>query len=334
MKPTVSRHLAICDTDTSYLELMQGYLKRKNPMGFEIITFSTTVNAVTASQSDEIDILLIGEKTFDDNVKNINAKKIFILQEDGLSGIKGYDMVAKYQSAEKLIGTVLEQYALDEKCDSIVKCGKNNTTVIAFYSPEHHAAQSITALATAQLISDKGGKVLYLNLHGFSGFEELMNISYESDITDFMYFVLKHSEKLLYKLEGIKRTVHKVDYLPPALDYKDLAQIKAEDWRRALDLIIYSGDYTHIVVDLSEDCQGFYEILEMSGSIYILSNDNSTFSHAAKAHFKRLLHAKEREDILGKIIELSLPYTVMDGHLQLENLQSSTVGAYMGGIVR
>jgi hypothetical protein len=333
LKSKEKKQLAICDRDVTYLELIQAYLNRKNLMDFEIHTFSTVEGAVDESWENGFEIFLIGEKTYNEEVKNIKAKKIFILKEDETSGVSEYEMVAKYQSMGNLVADILEKYASDEKCESNIKCGKNRTSLITFYSPEHHGAQSMSALAMAQLLADKGNKVLYLNLHGFSGFEELMGISYDADITDFMYFVLKHSEKLLYKLEGMKRSIRGVDYLPPALDFADLVNIKADEWKKALDLVLYSGDYTHIIVDLSENCQGFYEILDRSDNVYILYNDNSTYSQATLNHFKRMLQAKEWDKIIDKMITYSIPYEAIIRCTNPESLLLSEIGAYMRGVI-
>jgi hypothetical protein len=302
-------------------------------MDFEILTFNTVKSAVEASRDNEFEIFLVGEHTYDECVKNVNARKIFVLQEDGASQIKEYELVSKYQSMENLVSEILEKYAVDESCGSNIKCGKNKTSLITFYSPEHHTAQSMTALAASQILAEKGYNVLYLNLQGFSGFEELLNLSYDADITDFMYFVLKHSEKLLYKLEGMKRNIRGVDYLPPALDFSDLVEIRAEDWERALDLVMYSGDYTHIVVDLSENCQGFYEILDRSDAVYVLYNDASIYGRAALGHFRNLLEAKERNKIIDKLITYSIPCEVAMQGASPQNLASSEIGAYMRGVI-
>lgn len=329
-----SKQLAICDSDRGYLKMLQAYLQKKNPADFEILVFDTVKQAIEASSEEAFEILLVGEKTYNRNVKKIKASKIFILQEDGLCGIKDYDMVAKYQSMEKLIAQVLEEFALDESCTGKGRCGRNRTSLISFYSPDRLGTQSLSALAMAQLLADMGHSVLYLNLLPFMGFEEMLGTSYESDITDFMYFVLNHSDKLLYKLEGMKRSLHGVDYLPPVLDYGDLLGISPKDWERVLDTLIYSSDYTHIVMDMSETCQGFYHILERSDSVYTLYDAADAGGRAKLSHYKRLLKAKEYDSILAKSVEFSLPKGIERDCENLEYLAASPVGAYMRGIVR
>lgn len=326
------KRLAICDKDKEYLSMLQAYLLKKNPAGFEILVFDTVKQAIASSKEEHFEILLVGEGIYDTDVININAQKTFILQEDGLAGITGYSMVPKFQSMERLIGQVLDAFALDEECMSIESRGRAATRLISFYSPDRHKAQSLTALTAAQVLSDMGNKVLYISMQPFSGFEELLGIRYESDITDFLYFVLKHSDKLLYKLEGIKRTMHGVDYLPPALDYSDLLAISEEEWKSCLDTLLYSSDYAYIVVDLTETCKGFYRILDRSDAVYFLSA-RDILSKAMYRQFEQLIRVKE----LTSVLEKSVCFDLMKGWesyaSSLEQLSLSPLGAHMKGIL-
>ncbi|MDE7321554.1 MAG: hypothetical protein K2N73_02290 [Lachnospiraceae bacterium] len=328
-----ARQFAICDNDGDYLKMLQAYLLKRNPVDFEILTFDTVEKAQRASEEKAFEILLVGEKIYDENVAKINAAKVYILQEDGLAGITAYSVVAKYQSMERLITQILDAFAQDINCGGTGRCGKNRTSLISCYSPERHSGQSVATLAMAQALADIGNKVLYLNLMPFTGFEEILRAEYEADVTDFMYFVLNHSDKLPYKLDGLKRCIHGVDYLPPALDFADLQHISEEDWGRVLDLLLYSSDYTYIVMDLSETCQGFYRILEQSDRIYTLTDKSSVYSRAMLSHYKKLLEKKERTAILDRLTEFELPQQWKEHSTRFENIVATPVGACMKGVL-
>ena len=328
-----AKQLAICDSDSGYLKMLQAYLQKRNPADFEILIFDMISKAVEASRESPFEILLVGERIYDSNVTKISASKVYILQEDGLRGITGYSMVAKYQSMECLIAQVLGEFALDDSCSSVGKRGKNQTILLCFYSPDRHKGQSVAALGTAQVLADEGYQVLYLNLMPFTGFEELLQTSYEADVTDFMYFVLNHSDKLLYRLDSLKRCIHGVDYLPPTLDYADLLHINKEEWEIVMNLLLYSSDYTYIVMDLSETCQGFYDLLESSDHIYLLTDPTNLYSQAMMRHFKKLLQAKEYRKILEHCVEFELPLNWEDSCDRFENLVSSPVGIHMKGVI-
>ncbi|MDE7183057.1 MAG: hypothetical protein K2O40_01000 [Lachnospiraceae bacterium] len=329
-----ARQFAICDSDSRYLKMLQAYLQKRNLADFEILIFDAVSKAMEASLEKPFELLLIGEDIYDTDVINIKASKTYILQEDGLKGITEYSMIAKYQSMESMIAQVLEEFASDDCCNSVERRGRNPTALISFYSPDRHRGQSAAALSAAQVLADQGCRVLYMSLIPFTGFETLMKTSYESDVTDFLYFVLNHADKLLYKLDSLKRSVHGVDYLPPALDYADLLEIGREDWQRVMDLLLYSSDYTHVVIDLSETCQGFYDMLENSDHVYILTDRSNMYAHAMLSHFKRLLQAKEYDKILGHMTEFELPQGWEEQCGEVELLAASPVGARLKGVLR
>ncbi|MBO5031900.1 MAG: hypothetical protein J6D08_08455 [Lachnospiraceae bacterium] len=328
-----TRQFAVCDNDREYLRMFQAYLQKQNPADYEIVVFDTVNQALAASCENAFEILLVGEKIYDKNVIKIKATKVFILQEDGLSGITQYSMIAKYQSMEKLIAQVLDEFALDDSFNSVGRCGKNKTSLLSFYAPDRQKGQSAAALGAAQVLADMGNKVLYINLLPFTGFEELLRTSYESDVTDFLYFVLNHSDKLLYKLNSIKQCVHGVDYLPPVLDYADLLHISGQDWERMMDTLLYSSDYTHIVMDLSETCQGFYHILGRSDRIYLLTDCDTPYGRAMLSHYKKLLKEKDYGVLLDNSIEFSLPSGWEHHGERLENISVSPVGVCMKGVL-
>lgn len=328
-----TKQFAICDSDIGYLRMLQAYMQKKNPADFEILIFDTVGKALEASRKNAFEILLVGEDVYDTNVTKISASKTYILQEDGVKGLAGYSVVSKYQSVECLISQVLEEFALDDSCSSVGRCGRNQTTLISFYAPDRHRGQSAAALAAAQVLAEEGYQVLYLNFMPFTGFDELLQTNYEADVTDFMYFVLNHSDKLLYKLDSLKRSVHGVDYLPPALDYTDLLHIDACDWKTVMNLLLYSSDYTHIVADLSETCQAFYELLESSEKIYLLTDRTKVCSRAMQAQFKNLLRSKEYTKILEHAVEFELPRNWEEQCESYENLAASAVGIHMKGVV-
>lgn len=328
-----AKRLAICDNDSGYLRMLQAYLQKKNLADFEILIFDTVKKALEISGENPFEILLVGEGIYDASVAKVNVSKVFILQEDGLKGITGYSTLVKYQSMERLIAQVFEAFVQDENCSSAKRCGKNKTALISFYSPDRHKGQSAAALGAAQVLAEEGYQVLYLNLLPFTGFEALIRTNYESDVTDFMYFVLNHSDKLLYKLDSLKRCIHGVDYLPPALDYEDLLHINKEEWGTVLNLLLYSSDYTHIVIDLSETCQGFYDLLENSDKVYLITDRTTVYGRAMLSHFKQLLQAKEYDRILAHTAEVELPMNWENQCDTLENLAISPVGIHMKGVL-
>lgn len=297
---------AICDKDEQYLQGIQEYLLRKKMAEFQVLIFTTPEQALVYSRNQRFEILLIGEEAYAPCVEEIQSEKVFLLWENGKSGVTKYPLIAKFQSMGQILARIMEDYAGDDVCaDTLCHVG-NRTKLFCFYSPDRADAQTLAALTAGEVLAQKGERTLYLNLRAFAGFENILNTVYEADITDYLYFVLKHSDRSVYKLESIKKTIGGLDYLPPALDYGDMLQLTEADWKKVLDTLVSSGNYDIILVDLSEICQGFYTLLTCSEVIYYIQG-NSRHAKAMKEQYERLLTTRGEQNILNKTQEIELP---------------------------
>lgn len=327
------RKFAICDKDAGYMKMLQAYLQKRALAGFEILSFDTVGKALEAGRKEAFEILLVGERIYDDEAAGIPAKKVFVLLEDGSAGITGCSMVAKYQSMERLIAEVLDESASDENMASMNRPGRGQARLVSFYAPDRSKGQSMAALAAAKILADRGERVLYIDLMPFGGIEEMSGTSFGSDVTDLLYFALDHPDKLLYKLESIKRPLYGIDLIPPALDHMDLLGVSGTDWERILDTLVRGSGCTYIVMDVSEACQGFYQILGRSRRIYTLADRSNAYSQAMLAHYKKLLEAKGYQEILANTAEFELPAGWERYCGRIEELASSPVGACMKGVL-
>lgn len=301
------KRIGICDNDERYLRCMQEYLEKKRLTDFEVQIFTSVDETCRYTQHNSLEILLIGEGCFQECVKEIGIKKVYILQESSSCEISGLTKVMKYQSMERLISKVLEDYAqtvcLDERaCEKSVVMSKM-ARVTCFYTPQQTASQSIYALSMAQLLAKEGKRVLYLNLTPFAGFEALLHTTYETDVTDFFYYALKHSDRLGMKLDGIRQKIGEVDYLPPAMDYQDLLSLSAKEWKDGLLQLQGLGVYDELILDLVSASQGLYELLQMSDNIYTVRQPDIR-AKAALAQFEELCIRRKQQEILQKINEI------------------------------
>ncbi len=99
-----------------------------------------------------------------------------------------------------------------------------------------------------------------------------------------------------------------------------------------LDTLLYSGDYTHIVIDLTEVCQGFYHILERSDKIYLVNGKTAAREQAMLHQFQNLLLAKEHGEIIEKATILALQGNWEAQGAALDQLSVSELGADMNGV--
>lgn len=289
--------LVICDRNEKYLQAMQEYfLKRKTGL-FEIQGFTDIEQLMQGSKEEAPAILLISEELYQEQVKEIAPHKIYILDE-GMGLALEYPHIAKYQSMELLIQRLLEEYMLHETAKSKFILGKR-ARLTTFYAPYSTPIQTECALAAGHELVSKGRRVLYLNFHAFAGFETLLHTHYEADITDLIYFMQKHSDKIRYKLESVKRKLGELDYIPPADNFQDLLTLSEDDWEKILGLLETQTEYDDIVIDVSQICVGLYQILDKSNRIF-MPNQKNHISEAAIIQYERLLMRQEKQKIIEK----------------------------------
>lgn len=328
----MKKRLAICDCDERYRQRMQTYLL-KRLKEFEVLAFGNLKEAAEYSRKQAFAMFLIDESLYEKDLQKIQALQTFILRKDGEKAITEYPYLEKYQSMECLIRDILEEYAKNVLSDShSYQCGKK-AKIHAFYSPIGQEKQSKAALALGQILAERNQRVLYLNLQAFAGWEELVQTSCLADITDLLYFAGKQESNLKLRLQGMKQTIRGVDYLPPAIDYMDLLKIKEVEWIALLEILTEIGEYSDIVLDLSEICQGLYRMLERSDYIYSVCETTETERYSVN-QYKKLLNKRELSSVLNKTNWMELPQEWFDCTVKIERLYATSLGEYMKGLIR
>lgn len=302
------KRIGICDSDERYLRFMQEYLGKKRLTDFEVQIFTSVEETCKYSEQNSLEILLIGEGCFQLCIKEIDVRKVYILQESSACEIVGFTKVMKYQSMERLIATVLEDYMqtvqpTDSAWDSRFIATKK-AKVTSFYTPVQTYSQTLYALSMAQLLAKEGKRVLYLNLTPFAGFDSLMHTTNDTDVTDFFYYALKHSDRLRIKLDGMKQKLGDVDYLPPAMDYQDLLSLSAKEWVDGLQQLQCLGVYDELILDLASVSQGIYELMQCSDKIYTVKRQEP-YAKAAFEQFQELCIRRKQQRILDKMCKIT-----------------------------
>ena len=69
------------------------------------------------------------------------------------------------------------------------------------------------ALTMGQILA-KERAVLYLNMESYSGFERLLECSYDRGMSDILYYARQENQGIIYKLGGMVQSMQNLDYLP------------------------------------------------------------------------------------------------------------------------
>lgn len=211
------------------------------------------------------------------------------------------ESVFKYRSAANLLQTILGYLEVNKK----VSMQESSTCLVSLYTPVKRSSQTILGITISHILSQKG-RILYLNLEGYSGFYERFPETYSKDISDFIYSFYHSKEKFPFYTTNFIYRMGEVDVIPPVLNPINLQEISGEMWKQVLGALIESAMYEFIIVDASDFVQGIFDILQMS-RVIISTSQSDAQSERKWQQYQKLLEGLGLEDILGKSHKVVIP---------------------------
>lgn len=322
--------LAICDGEEKYLHRLTEYLENKEILPFKIYAFTSVEELKKISQRKEIEILLIAENAYTSEVKELSVSQIILLNESGEEIGGGIKNINKYQSSEAILREVVEGYEGEVKGVSRKFRTGSRMKIIGNYTPIRRCLQTTFALSMGQMLAKKH-KVLYLNFESYSGFSFLLNREFNVDITDVLYYFNCEKEKLVYRFAGMVQSMNGMDFIPPVVSYRDLSMVEGEQWLHLLQEIEEISDYEYVILDLSEQMQGLFDILRHCFKIYTIAREDG-LAVAKIKQYEAMLRMTDYEDIAVKTRKWNLPvfHRLPQG---LEQLTHGELGAYVKNII-
>jgi hypothetical protein len=208
------------------------------------------------------------------------------------------DSLFKYRSAAILLHAI-KGYLGTESVEK-------GTDLISLYSPIKRCHQTTFGITLSHLLSKKG-RVLYLNLEGYSGFERSLTDAYSKDISDFIYYVNQKSENIPLLIQKYVYRLSEIDIIPPVLNPANLQDISEDMWLNMLDILRKSGLYDYIIVDVSDYIQGTFSVLRESHIIFSLIKSDSQ-ACAKWQQYSSVLMESGYGDVLNKTRTSEAPY--------------------------
>lgn len=265
--------MAICDREVDYANRFQEYLSRKSSLSFQIQVFSTPEQLIVYSGKNPIEILILGENVYSEQMKGVKTNHMVLLAESEYLEMEDMFIIQKYQSTEKIIREIMYYYGKLNSNGKRRKQRNKEVTLIGIYTPIGRCLQTSFSLLLGQLLSKKR-KVLYLNFEAFSGFGKFMKRDYQSDLIDVMYLMNQMEENFHSKLYQMIEHINGLDYIPPAFSFMDLSSVQGEKWIQFISGICEEGDYDYIILDLSDNMQGLLSILQKCSIVFTLTKDD------------------------------------------------------------
>lgn len=300
--------LALCDREMEYAERFCAYIAAKKEYPFETAVFTSAEKLNRFCEKENVEVLLISENIYDGKLSELVKGKVIVLREEEAGADTYESSIYKYQSCEKVLQEMMGCCAgWGLSGASFARgAGKDRVQMIGLYTPVHRCMQTGFAVTLGEILA-KEHRVLYLNFESFSGLEKRLNREFMSDMSDLIYYVTNAREALVYKLQAMTEKLQNLDYIPPVFSCIDLARITKEQWFLFFEEIERLTDYEYIILDLSENVQGLFEILRSCSKVFTLFREDAS-ALAKMYQYERLLIRSDYEDVLEKSRRYKLPF--------------------------
>ncbi|MCM1161817.1 MAG: hypothetical protein NC412_11395 [Roseburia sp.] len=299
--------LAICDYEKKYVYKLAEYLSGKKRFPFRVMAFDNIEKLGAFLKENPVEILLLGEAMKEEALAKTEIGQIFYLSEENRESSPASPFIYKYQSGTAIMKKIIELYAEGEgerKVQGEEK-GKGHMEIIGVYSPIGRCLQTSFSLILGQILA-KEKRCLYLNFEAYSGFSKLLEKEFQHDFMDLMYFLKEGSGKFVYKLASMVDSIGNLDFIPPAVSFLDILEMEGEKWQLLLDELERSTDYEAVILDLSDNVRGLFEILERCSRIYTITKPDG-MALAKIDQYEKLLTYIKKEALLKKTVTCKIP---------------------------
>lgn len=293
--------LVLCDPEEDYAQHMADYLCKRKEGLWEVLVYTRPEDLSYIDRS--IDVLLIAESVYEIFAGRVTAGLTVLLNESGVLCGEDIINVNKYQEAEKVHRAIYKHYTEEKQEEVPIVQGENHTKIIGMYSPIKRCLQTTFALTYGQLLAGKH-TTLYLSFEYYTWRQEWEDGA-EDGLSKLLYF-LPQEKNFTACMKSLIRKVGGLDYITSMERGENLLYVSAQEWLRLIQTIADSGEYEYIILDLSENLQGLFELLRLCNRIYtIVKEDNSARSKILQ--YEQLLQLQHYEDVRSRTAMCCLP---------------------------
>ncbi|MBO4609481.1 MAG: hypothetical protein J5696_06365 [Lachnospiraceae bacterium] len=298
------RILLLYDRDEEYAHLMGEYLLGCKGLPWKIAACTSAGDLLGIVNGRAPEVLVTSASCYDKCLEKIGAKHTIVLN-DGTTGVHG--VTEKYQPAENTLRVILDICAEDEDADGadFMSPAKDRAKLIGVFSPVRRCYQTTFSVLMGRLLSDRG-RVLYLSFEFCEGCEELIPPEESRGLSDLMYFIKSPVNVFLLRFKSMVRSIAGLDYIPCALSGTDISDIPEAEWKLFLSRICDYGEYSYVILDLSESIRGIFSILRMCDRIYTLTRNDRVAKRKVES-YENVLSLYNYEDVREKSIKCDPP---------------------------
>lgn len=326
------KRLVVCDRDKDYGSALTEYI-RHSDCGYEVILYTEPERFLKDCMGGHISLLLMQEGFLasvrdavseDDVLTGITADRQFVLTENRDETVE--NSIYKYQSAAMIINGIGEDIEAAHRITNEAEKSLG-MKLIGVYSPIGHTLKTTFAMTLGRIMAEHE-PVLYINMEGYNGLSELLDIRSEYGMMDLMYEYSLHPDELAGMLAKYIFRFDELDVLIPVRSPFELQEIEPSMWLSLFGSLTCTGRYGAVIIDISDAIRGIPELLNVCTDIYMPVRKDAQ-AMAKLKDFEYVLSGYPGADkIRSKLIRLKFPYFDDIDGLSV-NHKNSRLGRYI-----
>lgn len=277
------KRIILADTDYDYLaSLEQKFVEELMDHAQLEIIMDAEYFAGLFSKLQQIDILVVSENLYTDELKKHHINQTFVLTEgktERETNRSGVVFLFKYTSTNQIYNRVIMGLKPPEK-----------TKTILVYSPIGGCGKTTIALGLCAGLSKQYKKVLYIDAEYMNTFQYYLNN--QAYLPENVYREFMSPSSDLY--ERVKKYIRSetFDYFPPFSHALSVLGIGISAFQDLIESVKESGDYEYIIIDTDAVFYGEKAVLmECADKIILLTGQDRISIHTVNTFMKNIKHS-------------------------------------------
>lgn len=296
--------LAIVNSDKIYADRLASYLESQKTIPFYPHVFADVKACKVYIEDHPVEIILVDEEQ-KEGFRESSVQVVLLAEGKLVDKKEEFACVYKYQRADRLVCSLLEQYVQSSQGNVSWKYNIVEKKVVGIYSPVNRCGKTTFGLLYSKMLAKKG-KVLYLNLEPFSGLAERLGFREDGNLSDVLYYIKERKETVFHYIQTWVENHDGLYILPPVLVQSDIGALEEEDWNWFFGELVGKSDYDVIVMELSSSMQDMQIGFRECSRLYVPSLRNSV-SAAKVEELKEYFIKTEQQKWTDEMEILYLP---------------------------
>ena len=291
-RKNVSGGFVVCDEQEDYIEHLFAILSEQLPGEYQFHLFYDPAKMVEFMETEEAEVLLIGEE-YRKRIEDLSkVQRIFVLTDIMKERTENNVIpVFRYQSASQILSQIKSGIKIPDRRISVQKNGRKRIRdepetvdlqetrsadprvslqtrgLIGVYSPVHRIGKTRFAIRLGEKLSEQV-PVLYINLEGYAGGGYYFPEETEYDLGDLIYCMKQERADHGLKISSMAGRLGGMDFIMPMENESDMRSVRGEEWISLFDQILEKCIYEVVILDLGDCIDGLYDILRNCSRVY------------------------------------------------------------------